>query len=157
MTVFSTRALYAFSQNAICSSRDILSTAVVRLQGDEAVELAPFGFEGAIVDVPVPDVEIEQLIEGLAARAVGQRFLCGRRRRRARAASRAAAISDTHVFDYNRWLEEPGESGVEELRLLEVRQMAGAWYHRQLGTGDACAHLLRVRGRRQRVLGRRRR
>ena len=49
-------------------------------------------------------------------------------------------------------VEEPGERGVEELRLLEVRQMAGAWDHCQLGTGDTGVHLLRVRGWRQCVL-----
>src|SRR6185436_19624847 len=82
------------------------------LLGDEAVELAPFGFEGAIVRIPVPDVEIEQLIEGLLARAVGQRFLCGRRHDR-QGGQQSGGKQHTHVFDYNRWLRNRARAALK--------------------------------------------
>src|SRR6185503_6540930 len=48
------------------------------LIGDEAVEPGPFGLQRAVVHVPIPDVEIEQLIERLAAGIVRERVLAAR-------------------------------------------------------------------------------
>src|SRR5204862_2963766 len=53
-------------------------------EGQESVELAALRLEGAVVDVAVADIEIEQLVEGFPARGVGERLLARRKDRKAR-------------------------------------------------------------------------
>ena len=83
-----------------------------RCRGDEveeAVELAALGLEGPVIDVAVADVEIEQLIERLSTRSVGERLLGrrnGRKQRKERKGNEHGPYrtqSRPLFADYTRW------------------------------------------------------